>query len=340
MIRLKRINYLLIFTAILLASCFREDEVVVPQKPGNLETVVIEMLPDYTIQTWFSFEHGIVSSCNRDSWDLAIATREGDYTLWLNTSLFMYAAHSGITEFSVPLQTAGMEWKFDASDGSEAGNAIGKWWTADTSGFRGNGEVLLIDRGIDSEGFSRGFLKIQPHIDPLSGEVSIRIARPDGTNERVFDFPRDPVRRFSTLSFDNGAPDPQTEPTAGRWDLLFTTYTTLLFTNTGEPYPYLVNGVLLNDTLVMAALDTLKPFTEIDRDYAETVWLSSSRDMIGYEWKQINGDVTSGDITYTAQSGWTYLVRNREGLFFKMRFIDFYNNQGKKGYPTFEFQRL
>jgi hypothetical protein len=62
--------------------------------------------------------------------------------------------------------------------------------------------------------------------------------------------------------------------------------------------------------------------------------------MIGYEWKQINGDVTSGDITYTAQSGWTYLVRNREGLFFKMRFIDFYNNQGKKGYPTFEFQRL
>lgn len=340
MIRLKRINYLLIFTAILLASCFREDEVVVPQKPGNLETVVIEMLPDYTIQTWFSFEHGIVSSCNRDSWDLAIATREGDYTLWLNTSLFMYAAHSGITEFSVPLQTAGMEWKFDASDGSEAGNAIGKWWTADTSGFRGNGEVLLIDRGIDSEGFSRGFLKIQPHIDPLSGEVSIRIARPDGTNERVFDFPRDPVRRFSTLSFDNGAPDPQTEPPAGRWDLLFTTYTTLLFTNTGEPYPYLVNGVLLNDTLVMAALDTLKPFTEIDRDYAETVWLSSSRDMIGYEWKKINGDVTSGDITYTAQSGWTYLVRNREGLFFKMRFIDFYNNQGKKGYPTFEFQRL
>jgi hypothetical protein len=38
--------------------------------------------------------------------------------------------------------------------------------------------------------------------------------------------------------------------------------------------------------------------------------------------------------------GLNYVVLDREGYFYKLRFISFYNNSGEKGYPTFEFQRL
>lgn len=336
-----RLNSFLVLVLFAFSSCFKEDEVVVPQKPGNVETVVVEMFEDYSMQSYFSLNEGeIVSANDRVEWDIALSCQPGDYTLWLNTGIFMYAARTGIFDFTQTISPEGMELKFDESTGDIDGNAIGKWWISDMQGLRESGEVILIDKGIDSEGFTRGYLKIQPIIDPVSFEVSIRIANPDGSQERTFAMPRDPLRRNVTLSFDNGFNDPQIEPPANNWDLHFTTYTTLLFTNTGEPYPYLVNGVLLNDTLVQAVLDSVTPFNEIDRIKAESYTFSSQRDLIGYDWKIINGDVTSGNITYTARSEWTYIIRDRNNLFYKLRFIDFYNNQGKKGYPTFEFQRL
>lgn len=331
----------LLFSIMLLTSCFKEDELVTPQKPGNVETVVIEMLPNYNFQSWFDLSEGKVVAVNdRSDWDLALSTAPGDYTLWLNSSIFMYVAHTGTSDFNTPLSTTNRQWKFDASNGNPDENAIGKWWTSDETGFYSLGEVLLIDRGIDEEGFSRGFLKIQPLIDSLTGKVIVHIAKPDGTEERTIEMPKDPMRRRVMLSFDRGYSTEQPEPPVNNWDLLFTTYTTLLFTNTGEPYPYLVNGVLLNDTLAMAAMDSVTPFVDIDREMAETYVLSNQKDTIGYQWKEINGDVTSGNVTYTVRSDWSYIIRDQNGLLYKLRFIDFYNNEGKKGYPTFEFQRL
>lgn len=331
----------LLITIMLLTSCFKEDDQVTPQKPGNVETVVIEMLPNYNLQSWFDLSEGKVVAVNdRSDWDLALSSAPDDYTLWLNTSIFMYVAHTGIYDFSTSLATNNREWKFDASNGNPDENAIGKWWASDETGIHSLGEVLLIDRGIDEEGYSRGFLKIQPLIDSITGQVILRIAKPDGTEERTFEMPKDPTRRRITLSFDRGYNAEQPEPTANNWDILFTTYTTLLFTNTGQPYPYLVNGVLLNDTLAMAAMDSVIPFVDIDREMAETFALSRQEDTIGYQWKKVNGDVTSGNVTYTVRSDWSYIIKDGKGLLYKLRFIDFYNNQGKKGYPTFEFQRL
>lgn len=322
-------------------SCFKEDEIVVPQKPGDVTTVVIEMFPEYTRQSYFNLSTGQVVAMNeRSSWDLGLATSADDYTLYLNTSIFMYAAHTGIYDFSVPLSTTGRDWKFDASNGNPDENAIGKWWTEDENGARSKEEVILIDLGIDDEGFQRGIRKIQPSIDALTGQVSIRVAKPDGSNEKIFEMPKNAALQVVTLSLENGYSNPQPVPPSDNWDLLFTTYTTLLFTDIGEPYPYLVNGVLLNDTLVTAALDTVVPFAEIDREIAESITLSRQKDTIGYDWKEVNGDVTSGNITYTTNSNWSYIIRDSKGLYYKLRFIDFYNNQGKKGYPTFEFQRL
>lgn len=332
---------MLLIILMVFSSCFKEDEQVSPQKPGNVETVVVEMLPDYHLQSWFDLSEGrVVAVHDRSEWDLALSCATDDYFLWLNTSVFMYVAHTGIFDFSVPLSTNNREWEFDASNGNFDENAIGQWWTSGTTGIHSLGEVLLIDRGIDEEGDSRGFLKIQPLIDTLTGQVIVRIAKPDGTEERSFEMPKDPTRRRVTLSFDHGYNAEQPEPPANNWDLLFTTYTTLLFTNTGEPYPYLVNGVLLNDSLVMAAMDSVTSFVDIDREMAETFTLSQQKDTIGYQWKKVNGDVTSGNITYSVRSDWSYIIRDDKGLLYKLRFIDFYNNQGEKGYPTIEFQRL
>ena len=332
---------LLCFTAFSLSSCFHEDEMVVPLKPGDVKTVVIEMLPDYTLQTFFSLDEDTITGINeRTAWDIALSCDPDDYTLWLNTSLMMYAARTGTTDFNATPDLNDAEWHFDESTGDTAGNAIGQWWKEQNGRLQSKMEVFLIALGVNEEGISTGYVKIQPLIDAQSQEVSLRIAKPDGSNERTFIFPRDASRRKVCLSFSNGYLNPQIEPETQNWDLLFSTYTTLLFTDVGEPYPYLVNGVLINDAEVMAALDTQHAFEEITRQEAEDMLLSPQMDTIGYDWKKVNGDVTAGAVTYTIVPKRNYIIRNRKGVLYKLRFVDFYNDKGKKGYPTFEYQRL
>lgn len=332
---------LVLIQVILLTSCFKEDEKVTPSRPGDVTTKVIELMPDYRFQTYFNLGSGEKVSTNlKDVWDLGFACATDDYSLILNTSQFIKVAHTESDNFDVTYTTEGFVWQFDESTGNPSGNAIGKWWDSTASGPVSKGEVLLVDRGIDGEGLPAGYLKMQLLIDTPTHAVSVKIANLDGTEERTFNITKESGRRYVTLSFETGQNETQPEPLQTTWDLLFTQYTTLLFTDTGEPYPYLVTGVLINDTLVSALLDSVTPFESITRDLAESLVLSGERDVIGYDWKKVIGDVTSGNVTYIAQPNMVYIIQNTEGFFYKLRFIDFYNDLGQKGYPTFEYQKL
>lgn len=325
----------------LLTSCFKEDEQVIPVSPGDVSEVVVEMMPDYSIQTYLKLSEGtVVSSNSKDSWDLGLSCSKGDYTLVLNTARFISIAHTGSDAFDVTYTTSGFEWTFDSSDGNPQLNAVGKWWEETPGGPVSLNEVLLVDRGLNEEGLPAGYLKIQPSIDPTNGKVRVRIAKLNGADERTFEFTQMEGLELVVMSFDSGQLETQPVPPAESWDLLFTQYTTMLFTDEGEEYPYLVTGVLINDTLVSAVMDSLTPFEQIDREAAEKMVLSTRQDVIGYEWKQLKGDVTSGDVTYEVIPEMVYIIKNTDGYYFKLRFVDFYDSQGRKGYPKFEYQRL
>ncbi len=325
----------------MLTSCFKEDEKITLDRPADVSIGVIEMLPDYSIQSYFNLSLGeVVSSNLKDIWDLGLTCKEDDYTLILNTARFLKVAHTESDNFDVTYTTEGFVWQFDESTGNPSGNAIGKWWDSTGTGPVSRMEVLLVDRGIDEEGLPAGYIKIQPLINSSTGEVSIRMANLNGSNERTFAFSKVDGIRYVTLSFENGQNAVQPEPLKTDWDLLFTQYTTLLFTDAGEPYPYLVTGVLINDTIVSAVMDSITPFDSIGRLYTENLVLSKQRDVIGYNWKKIEGDVEIGDVSYTPILKMVYIIKNSDGDFFKLRFVDFYNELGQKGYPTFEYQKL
>ena len=59
-------------------------------------------------------------------------------------------------------------------------------------------------------------------------------------------------------------------------------------------------------------------------------------DEIGYDWKIRN----SQDNSFTIDANKSYILKTTEELFYKIRFTDFYNSSGVKGYPTFEIQKL
>lgn len=88
------------------------------------------------------------------------------------------------------------------------------------------------------------------------------------------------------------------------------------------------------------AQDTLYEFSSINLDIAGNLFYSTAQDEIGYDWKDVVGDVTTGNVSYVVVEGLNYVVRDSEGFYYKLRFISFYNDGGDKGYPTFEYQRL
>jgi len=126
------------------------------------------------------------------------------------------------------------------------------------------------------------------------------------------------------------------EPPRQLYDLQFTQYTTLLFTDEGNPYPYLVTGVLLNRHQVAVAVDSVTDFLTLSRENVPAMTFTKALDAIGWEWKEYN--FTTG--VYTIQPGLSYIIRSNSGFYFKLRFVGFYNKDGLKGYPVIEYQQL
>jgi hypothetical protein len=234
-----------------------------------------------------------------------------------------------------------LAWKYDVSSGNRDSTAIGNWvdFLPPDSAKSYSHEVYVIDRGYDELGNLRGLRKIvfQELVDST---YSFRYSNLDGTAENTFSIAKDPTVNYTFFSFDEGGKQLSLEPPRYDWDLLFTQYTTLLFTDEGDPYPYLVTGVLSNPMAIQIAKDTLYDFSSIDLDVAGNLFYSEAQDEIGYDWKDIVGDVTTGNVSYVVVEGLNYVVRDSEGYYYKLRFISFYNDSGDKGYPTFEYQRL
>jgi len=325
-----------------LTSCFKEDEKITPHDPGDVKTKAIELTKDYRYQVFFDLGSGEVVSTNlKNQWDLGFECSPDGWHIILNTSNFMVAAATGVMDFNLPVDTVGVQWKYDVSSGNRDSTAIGKWidFSPPDSSKSYSNEVYVIDRGYDELGNLRGLRKIV-FLGLKNDTYSFRYANLDGTAENTFSITKDPSINYIFFSFDEGGKQLSLEPPKYGWDLLFTQYTTLLFTDEGDPYPYLVTGVLSNPTNIQVAQDTLYDFSSLSLDIVGNLNYSSVQDEIGYDWKDVVGDVSSGNVSYVIVEGLNYVIRDKEGFYYKLRFISFYNNGGEKGYPTFEYQRL
>ena len=77
-------------------------------------------------------------------------------------------------------------------------------------------------------------------------------------------------------------------------------------------------------------------FSNITYEFAELQTLSENINTIGYRWKEFNFSTSS----YIIFPQMNYIIKDSEGFYYKLHFIDFYDISGNKGNPKWEFQRL
>ncbi|MCX6271184.1 MAG: hypothetical protein NTU44_08205 [Bacteroidetes bacterium] len=328
--------FLIMLITTLLTSCFKEDDKVPPRQPGDVMTDTIGMDQTYKNQVYFDLGTGTsVQSNLKTSSDLGFDCSPDGWRIILNTSDFATVADLGVLPFGQAQDTAHAIWKFDKSDGNPDSLGIGRWFTVNNGDTLSNHHVYVVNRGMDENGDNLGLMQVI--FDSLSqGTYYFRFTNMSGGAVNKFSVKKDPSVNFLFFTFKFGGALKPLEPPKTDYDLLFTQYTTLLYTDIGEAYPYLVTGVLINPNKVKVCPDSLHSFETVTLDNVIDLHYSSNLDAIGYDWKSY--DFNAG--SYTVNSKLLYIIRDTEGYYFKLRFISFYNESGQKGYPVIEFQRL
>lgn len=333
----------IIIVAILLfgfSSCFKEDIPVPAHPKGEVEEVIIPMTQYYINQIYFNLSAGEQVSMNKkDEFDLSFSNADTGFIIRLNSASFMKAAQTPFTEFEQLSDTSGLNWNFDKSDGNPDSTALRNWINISGADTTISNTVWIINRGINDKGFPVGLMKVK-FLGLKNNTYQLAYAKMDNTEEREIFIAKDKGYNYIQYKFGSEV-DEQIEPLTEDWDLIFTQYTTMLITDEGDPYPYLVTGTLINEVGTYVAFDSTLVFKDIEIEDVLFLEYSKNLDAIGYEWKELFGDINGGDFYYKAHSNYNYIIRTKKGLYYKLHFTGFYDVEtGEKGYPTFEYQRL
>jgi len=309
---------------------------ILPHPPGSVETDTIPMSYNYKFQVYFNLDSGIIVSQNlKTESDLGFECSPTGWKIILNAADFMKAADLGIVPFGQAQDTARVNWKFDKSDGNPDSLAFGTWYLTVNGDTVSNNHVYAVDRGFDENANPLGIYQVI--FDSLAGnKYYFRFATIGGGPVSCGIVAKDGGVNYLYYSLTSGGSLKRLEPSKDQYDLVFTQYTTLLFTDIGEAYPYLVTGVLTNRNNFEVAIDSIHEFSSITLAQSLQLPFSSTLDAVGYEWKRY--DFETG--AYTVNSNVTYIIRNDTGRSFKLRFVGFYSSTGEKGYPVIEHQNL
>ena len=314
-----------------LTGCFPEDDPVVP-----LDIELIEIpYSMYDTQTWFNLQNMSVTSYNSfDDWDLGFESNGSGHHIILNTSKFMHAGNTGSSDFYGITANICDTMVYDDSGGDLSKTAIGNWADfSDPSEPVYPKSVYIIDLGADNDGVSYGSKKIT--FDSVDNNVySIHFSNLDGSDEHYAEITTDPDRSFTHFSFRNGGSVVPLLPADNSWDLCFTQYSTILFDDNNVATPYLVRGVYINMTGTSAARDTINSFYDITTEDISDYTFSSAQDIIGYDWKDFEDD------SYNINPGIFYVIKDRHGEYYKLKFAGFYNSTGQRGFPSFQCIKL
>lgn len=308
------------FLVLWLTAC-EKAELPKPASSANTESNSVNMGSDYATQLFFSLdEDKIISQDLRESWDLGF---DASGNIFLNSSKSMSVSITGATDLSSVGASTSTTWIYDQPEGYTDSLAFSNWQS---------GKVYIVDRGITTTGGQIG--KIKLIINQFAGNTwSIDWAVLSSQDSHHVEFAADNTKDFTALSFAS-APGAivDIDPGKDKWDLLFSTYTHMY----DDGMPYLVNGILLNSNGVTACQVEATTFGNVTYDDIASLDFSAMRDVIGFDWKTYNFDTG----LYQIDLGRVYVVKSVSNRYYKLRMLDFYDQSGQKGNPSFEIKEL
>lgn len=324
----------------LFSSCEKADTPVQLPPPGDLQLMTARMGMNYDTMVFVCLKTGTAVSHFNRSYDLAFETSAEGWRIYLNSAQLMVAGSKTIYDLTLA-DTAGIIWKPDDASLHDDSLAIGKW--CNNSGFNNKG-VVFIDRGKPFFTGSERFRKML--IEEVNGfQYKIRFSKLNNSGLTDFTIPKNEAYSLVYFSFNNNGEIKTLAPARNEWDLVFTRYTHTYY---DEPITspfryYLVSGAVLNkwngglnELVKKDSTAGYIPFENASYPAILNLPISNRADAIGFDWKYFD---FNSNMYFIRPHQW-YLLKSSEALYYKLRFIDFYDEAGNKGTARFEFQRI
>jgi hypothetical protein len=329
-LKLKR--YLPILFSPLVFSCFQEDQAVAPW-PGEVFTI-----PD-NIEEYFSYfdlQTGlVVTAFPVNSWQIAFECGDTCWHIQINSGAGWFLWNSNQTDIEAVIQPPpGVLWSYDKQSAYPDSTAAGNW--VDTSGDVNHytNSVYFLGNYLSGKYYDVHRLKFFA-VDDNKYQLLVR-NEDSGITDSVTIFKSDTSNFVYYNLFSRRQVN--LEPRKEDFDLIFGPYYDLA-TQLGVTIPYLVRGTFLNAWATFAALDSVNDYDQISYEMINEIWFSNQKDIIGYQWKDISIDPTSGAAEYKVNPGYTYIIHTASDKYYKMKFLSF-SVDGVSGYPRFEYKEL
>tara|TARA_B100001142_G_C14346829_1_gene660376 strand:+ start:4098 stop:5153 length:1056 start_codon:yes stop_codon:yes gene_type:complete len=348
------INNISYFLVILFFISCEPDEIPVDIE-GVINYTQIDLGSDYCIQKYYSIQEDLVVGENLTSnWDIAFSNFPDSKSIILNSSKYMRVLPLNNilnTNPSVPLSLDDMlkfnDWKFDDPNGNlfltafmnddqelnycqSDNNLIEQYTYGD----------YLIDKGYDCENNHLGMCIVRLHSsneNTYSVQIINNIFQPfiNWSFSSIIDIEKKDGNNFTYFSLNNTN---IVDVVNFEWDLCFSQYTEFNVPSPGNPSAtlptYRVVGVLQNHH-VSVAVDSINDFSNINSSNIEDYVFKTDRNSIGYDWKVYDGPAGIYSIVSPV-----YIIKTHYKDYYKLLFLDFYNNNGEKGAPMFQLEKI
>jgi len=287
---------------------------------------------------------------SRDAWDLGFYSGD-DFRVAINGSLYMATAPLTTTDINsvdsstvqsmlstVAVGTFNPENAnyIDAPNGSILETAIDEVSEDDTKNpvylLNLGNEIGTTEPNIGSvaiAGETRGWKKIR--ILRSGDNYILQYADIDAVSYNEITITKDSDFNFSFFSFETTA-IVEVEPQKNQWDLCFTVFTNIIEGSGSYGFSDYVLHNRKGGVTVYGITDITISYEDFEYESIDETLLQETQNVIGSNWRSV---FTSSVIPDTF-----YVLKDVNGNYYKIRFLDLVNTNGERGYPRFEYALL
>lgn len=310
----------------LLSSCLKE-EIAIPVPPkGNSESYIttLNLTPNYLHQLFYNLEEKqTVLTTHRENWDVAFETSSEGYRVLINNGRMGGLAVLNTTDFAEITSYSG-SWGYDPASSNLDSTFVGDW--------RNKNTIYLVDLGVNSLGLSMGKYKFRM-LSVTEDAYTMEYCKLSETVPEKVTITKEKAYNFSLFSLKDGKQvTAENAPEKTAFDICLRTYTHVY----PDGMPYLVVGCMLNDYKTSAAILNTTDFEGVTYADALSQTYAKNVDAIGFEWKIYDFD----ESMYSINPERVFIVKTQKEDYYKIRFLDFYNDQGIKGNAKLEIEHL
>ncbi len=334
---------LILWTVAVFQACEKPEPLyTAPVASKGLQIQSFAMGENYENQLFFKFSTQQLNSSAHGNWHLGFSSFGQKPHIIVNGGINAYfsVAHFSTNDFksiATKNDLAGAQWKYDDPSGSLDSLAFGTCYSEQlpSGEYSVKSGIFVVDLGANSADSIR-YVKVKlntivggaynfqwGYLHDASPRKSVQVKINTDFNYAYYNFHTESIV--------------QNEPVISKnWDIVFTTYKDAVPDDKGVIYPYVIRGVMINPRYVEVAEINHISFNEINRVDAEKTQFTKVIDEIGYDWKSYDQAAER----YTIVPKKNYLIKTADGNIFKMRFLDFYNDQGIKGFPKLAWELI